>query len=135
MQLRDVMTKDPVSISKDATIQEAAALMADEDIGSLPVIDGNKLVGIVTDRDIVIRSIARGEGANGKVSDAMTRNIVTCAPDTELRSAAATMAERQIRRLYVVEDGDLSGVVSLGDLAIEAPTEQAAQALKEISRD
>lgn len=135
MQLRDVMTKDPVSISKDATIQEAATLMADEDIGSLPVTDGRKLVGIVTDRDIVIRSLARGEGAGGKVSDAMTDSIVTCAPETEVRSAAATMADRQIRRLYIVENGDLSGVVSLGDLAVEAPVDQAALALKEISKD
>lgn len=135
MQLRDVMTKDPVSISKDATIQEAATLMADEDIGSLPVIDGTRLVGIVTDRDIVIRSLARGEGADGKVSGAMTDKIVTCPPETEVRSAAAAMADRQIRRLYIVENGDLSGVVSLGDLAVEAPIDEAGQALKEISKD
>lgn len=135
MQLRDVMTRNPVSISKDATLQAAAAAMAEEDIGSLPVTDGARLVGIVTDRDIVIRALAKGEAATATVASAMTRDIVTCAPTIEVHSAARTMGDKQIRRLYVVENGDLVGVVALGDLAVEAPAGDAAQALKDISQN
>ena len=132
-KISDVMTKSPVSIGKDASLQDAAAAMAKHDVGSLPVTDGKRLAGIVTDRDIVLRAVAKGASASARVADAMTRDIVTCASSSDVHAAARMMGEKQIRRLYVVDDGDLVGVVALGDLAKEAPPEEAAKALKKIS--
>ena len=133
--IADVMTRDLVSIGKDATLQDAAAKMAKEDIGSLPVTDGKKLVGVVTDRDIVVRCVAKGAAASAKVSDAMTKDVTTCASSSDVHAAARLMGDKQIRRLYVMDAGELVGVVALGDLATEAPVEDAAKALKKISQD
>lgn len=130
------MSDNVRTISSDATIKEAANVMNSIDVGSIPVVENNKLVGIVTDRDIVIRSVANGQDANQKISSVMTRDPKTISSDTEVHEAADIMAKRQIRRLPVVDNGNLVGIVAIGDLAVEGMYEdEAGEALHDISKD
>lgn len=135
MQVKDVMTKSIASVNINDNVERAAQLMKEYNIGSVPVCDGQKVIGILTDRDIALRSVA--EGMNGKVQsvrDVMTSNPVIANPDTDIQDAARIMSERQIRRLPVVENNSLIGMISLGDLAVEPKLEQSAEeALKNIS--
>lgn len=120
MQVRDLMTADPELVSPDTSIREAAQRMRDADVGALPVGDANQLTGMVTDRDIVIRAVAEGRsGDDVTVRDIVTTEIVSCGPDDAVEDAANLMAEHQIRRLPVVEDGRLVGIIALGDVARE----------------
>ncbi|HYY08390.1 MAG TPA: CBS domain-containing protein [Actinomycetota bacterium] len=118
--MRHVMADPPVTASPGMDAGDAAGLMAAHDIGALPIVEDGRLVGIVTDRDLVLRVLAeRKDPRSVKVSDvATTRRIETVTPDTQLADARALMAERRIRRLPVVKDGELVGIVSLGDVAI-----------------
>ena len=136
MKAKDVMTKDPATLGPEATLGEAATLMRQEDCGSIPIVDGGRLVGIVTDRDIVIRAVAAGKDARStKVSEVMSADPVCISPDTDLDEAANVMAERQIRRLPVVEDGKLAGILVIGQIARREPDEQqTGETLKEISQ-
>ena len=134
MQIRDVMTQSVAEIASSETLAAAARKMAERDVGSLPVTENGKLVGVITDRDIVVRGLAHGASADGKVSSAMTRDIVTCAPDADTHKAATLMGEKQIRRLYICEGEKLVGVVALGDLATETKGADAGAALREISK-
>jgi len=131
------MTTDVRTIPSNATIKDAAEIMHNINVGSIPVVDNNnKLVGIVTDRDIVLRSVAKGQDPNIKVSDVMSRDIKTISPDTDVHEAADLMAEKQIRRLPVVDNGNLVGIVSIGDLAVEGKYEdEAGEALHNISKN
>ncbi|HOG47551.1 MAG TPA: CBS domain-containing protein [Anaerolineae bacterium] len=138
MKIREIMTTDVVSVPSSATIMEAARLMRDADIGDVLIQDSNQLMGILTDRDIACRAVAEGlDCAGARVGDIMSRDLFTGMPDWDVNSASDLMAEEQIRRLPIMENGKLVGIVSLGDLAVDAePTQQgvACDALEEISK-
>lgn len=119
MNIRDVMTPNPRSVSLSDSIQNAARIMRDEDTGAVPVVDDGRPVGIVTDRDIVVRAVADGGQIDRPVRDIVTSSIVLATPDMSTREAAALMSEHQIRRLPVVENDRLVGIVSIGDLAVK----------------
>ncbi len=121
MKIKEVMTNPAVSITGEDTVCEAARVMQAHNIGAVPVVNGRQeVVGIVTDRDIVIRNTARGKDAcETKVKDIMTGKVDTVKPDMDVRDAAKKMAQEKIRRIPVVEDGALIGMVALGDIAIE----------------
>lgn len=135
MKVKDVMTKDIAYVNPDDNIERAAQLMSEYNVGSVPVCDNGRVLGIVTDRDITLRSVAKGtESRSQCVRDIMTSNPVCGSPEQDIHDAARIMSERQIRRLPIVENGNLVGMVALGDIAVE-PTlsDNAEDALKNIS--
>ncbi|MED3624354.1 CBS domain-containing protein [Neobacillus thermocopriae] len=133
-KIREIMTKDVESCSLLDNVYEVAVKMKELDVGAIPIVDQDRLVGMITDRDIVIRCIAEKHPASSKVQDIMSDQLITVSPDTTTREAAKLMAKHQIRRLPVVENGKLVGIVSLGDFAVrELTDDQAKQALSQIS--
>jgi CBS domain-containing protein len=137
MELRDIMTRNVEVVSDDATLKEAATKMKTLDVGLIPVCDGNRLKGILTDRDITIRATADGRDPNKtKVADIMSTDIAYCLEDQEVADAVSLMEARQIRRLPVLNrDKCLIGIVSLGDIAVHAgDTDMAGETLQEISQ-
>ena len=136
MKIRDVMTPRVIRISPEESASVAARTMTHYNVGAMPVcgLDG-KLCGMVTDRDIVTRCLAAGkQPGETRVEDIMTHGVVSVRPDMETSQVAALMARRQIRRLPVVEDGQLCGMVTLGDLSQnEQPAPDAVDALAEIT--
>ncbi len=135
MQLRDVMTANPTTVAPSATIEEAARVMRDKDTGIVPVVDKGKPVGIVTDRDIVVRAVAEGAVGAKSVRDIASTNLVTVTPDMSTEEAAELMAERQVRRVLVCEGDRLVGVASIGDLAVkERDDNRMGETLEEISQ-
>jgi CBS domain-containing protein len=133
-RVRDVMTPDPRSVAPDTTLQEAARLMREADTGLLPVLEGDAIRGVITDRDMVLRAAAEGlDPASGRVADAMTTDVDCVHPDTDMIEAIRHMEGRRIRRLLVCEGGRLVGVLSLGDLA-ECESSAAKEVLVEISK-
>ncbi|WP_446898358.1 CBS domain-containing protein [Clostridium sp. LBM24168] len=135
MKIKDIMTESVVSLNVNDTIERAAELMAQYNIGSVPVCEENKVVGMITDRDIAIRSSSQGQNSKTKtVRDVMSSNPVTASPDMDVSEVSRIMSERQIRRIPIVQNGNLVGVVSLGDLAVEPKCEHEAEgALSSIS--
>ena len=136
MKLREVMTNPVIRIHPDETVSVAARALEHYNIGILPVCGGDgRLCGLVTDRDLVTRCIAAGRSvANTSVREVMTRQVISVRPDMDAAAAAGLMAREQIRRLPVVENGRLCGMVSLGDLAVQEETAlEAADALSGIS--
>ncbi len=135
MKIRELMSTDIVTCTPGTPVLEVAKHMKKSDIGSIPVVDNHRLVGMITDRDIVIRCIALGlDPNNTKAQDCMTKNPVTVTPETDAHEAANLMASEQIRRLPVVENGDLVGICALGDLAVvDIHVNEAGDALSEIS--
>jgi CBS domain-containing protein len=129
------MTSEPKTATRDMTLQQVAELMRDGDMGSIPVVEGGKLVGIVTDRDIVVRSIAAGKNASSSVSGAMTTEIFSVKPDDFAFEAIRLMGDKQVRRVPVVnENGDLAGIIAMADIALEMEDErEIAETLEEIS--
>ncbi|MBC9784746.1 CBS domain-containing protein [Heliobacterium chlorum] len=129
------MTQDITSISSDKSVIEAAKIMKQLDVGAVPVVQGDKCIGIITDRDIALRVVAQGQDPqNTRIHAAMTSDPVTASPDMDVHAAADLMAERQIRRLPVVENDRLVGIVALGDLAVTNIFQnEAGDALSEIS--
>jgi CBS domain-containing protein len=119
MNIRDVMTPNPRTLSPEDSIQNAARIMRDADTGAVPVVDKDRPIGIVTDRDIVVRAVADGGQLNGPVRDIVTSVLVSASPDMSTREAAQLMSDHQIRRLPVVENDRLVGIVSIGDLAVK----------------
>jgi CBS domain-containing protein len=120
VSVRDVMTSRPVTCETSTSIEEAARLMRDRDIGDVLVCDGDVLRGIVTDRDIVVRCVAGGaDVSRSTVGDVCTGDVMSVSPDTSVEDAARAMREGAVRRLPVVEGGRAIGIVSLGDLAVE----------------
>jgi CBS domain-containing protein len=115
--VRDLLKGDPVTVEASATVQDAAKLMDEKDIGNVLVVENNEVQGIVTDRDIVVRVIAKGDGADASVREAATTDLETLAPDASIDDAIQKMEQGNVRRLPVVEDGKPVGVISLGDLA------------------
>jgi CBS domain-containing protein len=121
MKIRDVMTPDAVAAHPETTLMAAAELMRLLNVGSLPVVEDERVVGIVTDRDIVVRGLALGfNPRSASVADVMTRNVLTCSVDENVEDVAQQMRDLQVRRLLVVDERErLLGIVSLGDLAME----------------
>lgn len=134
MNIRDVMTSNPCTVSPNDSIQTAARIMRDEDTGAVPVVDNGRPVGIITDRDIVVRAVAEDDKLNRPVREIVTRTIIAASPNMSTREAADLMGEHQIRRLPVVENDRLVGIVSLGDIAVkEGNDRRAGDALQSIS--
>jgi CBS domain-containing protein len=133
MKIKNILTKDPQVISPDAMICEAARLMKQHDIGMLPVCDGERLVGSVTDRDLTIRGVADGcDPLNTRVAEVMTPGIFWCYDDQEIEEVAQLMEEKQIRRLPIINRKKrLVGIVSLGDLALRAEDNLLAEEVLE----
>lgn len=122
MHAQDIMTADPVCVTPETLIREAARLMGDRNVGMLPVVDGNgshTLVGVITDRDIAIRHVAPGHDGDGcLVREAMSTNVATLAPDADVTHIMAMMQREQVRRIPIVnEDTAVVGVVSQADIA------------------
>jgi CBS domain-containing protein len=134
--IRDLMTSNPSTIEPDKTVADAAKLMRDEDVGLIPIVEGEKLAGTITDRDIAIRVVAEGKDPQSStVRDVMTSRLVTVDPDQDLDEALRLMAEHQVRRLPVVEeDGKLVGIVSQADIAKHTSDEQTGEVVQQISQ-
>lgn len=133
-KIREIMTDDVDCCTLLDNMFEVAVKMKELNVGAIPIVDQERLVGMITDRDIVIRGVAEKHPGSTKVEDIMSRTLVTVSPDTTSKEAAMLMAEHQVRRLPVVENGELVGIVSLGDFAIrELTDDQAKEALTEIS--
>ena len=119
MKINDVMTPNPKTVKASDSIQTAAQIMRDEDTGAVPVVDGGRVTGMVTDRDIVIRALADGK-FTAKISDVVSDDVITVTQEMSTSEAATLMGEHQIRRLPVVDASErLVGIVSLGDLAVK----------------
>lgn len=136
MKVRDIMTKNVACIDPSATVVEAAQLMQKHNVGSIPVMDKNNIVGIVTDRDIVVRNVAHNKNPqNTPVSDVMTTHVTSVSPDMDVSQLSDMMARQQIRRIPVMENNKLVGIVALGDLATNSWSDtEASEALAEISK-
>ena len=136
MQIRDIMTRDVEVVSGDAPVREAAAKMKQLDVGAIPVCDGKKLTGLLTDRDIAVRLAAEGRNPlETRVSEIMTRDLYYCFEDQDVEEAATVMEAGQIRRLPILDqDRQLVGIVSLGDISVRSDEKiAAAEALEGIS--
>jgi CBS domain-containing protein len=122
MKIKEIQTREPQVISPEAMICEAAQKMSEHDIGMLPVCDGQRLVGAITDRDLVIRGLAKGyDPLNTKVKDVMTHRICYCFEEDSLEEVARVMEEKQIRRMPILNSNKrLVGIVSLGDMAVRS---------------
>ena len=134
MTIRDIMTTGPTTVDPNTTLSQVAQVMRDVDTGVVPVVSGGLLMGLITDRDIVVRAIA--DGADPQTATAeqyLTRNPTTVEPDSTLQQAADLMQRDQIRRLPVVQGGELVGIVSIGDLAEEGKDKLVGDTLEEIS--
>jgi CBS domain-containing protein len=135
MKVSETMTRDVRVASPNDSIQQAARMMAEIDAGVLPVGENDRLVGMITDRDIAIRGVAEGKGPDAKVRDVMTADVRYCFDDQDLEEVTRNMADIQVRRLPVLNrDKRLVGIVSLGDIATSREAEEAGEALSGISR-
>jgi CBS domain-containing protein len=131
--VRDVMTSDPKTVEADATVEDAAKLMDQNDIGAVLVVDDGEVEGIVTDRDIVVRAIAKGNGPDTNVRDVCSTGVEALSPDDSLEDAIKKVRESDVRRLPVVEDGKPVGILSLGDLAIDRDDDSVLADISEAS--
>ena len=134
MKVKDLMTSDPATVGPDDVCAQAATLMKQEDCGAIPVVRDNTLIGIITDRDITIRAVAAGrDPKTTKVSEVMSADPITVGPDDDVSEAASIMAKSQIRRLPVVENGKLLGIVVTAQLARREKASDLGETIKEIS--
>ena len=135
MRVSEVMTENVQTVRPDQRVQEAASFMLSADAGSIPVAEGDRLVGMITDRDIAVRGVAKGHGPDTTVRELMSNDVICARVDDDVGDAAARMSEAQVRRLPVVDqDERLCGIVSLGDLSREADTDCASEALEGVSQ-
>lgn len=136
MKVKDIMSREVASVTQEDSIEKAAQLMKQHNVGSIPVCSGNQVVGIVTDRDITLRSTSMGESAaQRKVGDVMSRDPVVGNPEMDVHEAAQVMSQKQIRRLPIVENNAMVGIVALGDISVQPNLQDNAQeALKNISQ-
>jgi CBS domain-containing protein len=133
-KIRDIMTDNVECCTLLDNVFEVAVKMKELNVGAIPIVDQDKIVGMITDRDIVVRGVAEKHPGSTKVEDIMSSKLITINADATTKEAAELMAEHQIRRLPVVEGDKLIGIVSLGDFAIRKMTDdQAKEALTEIS--
>ena len=135
MKVREIMSTDVACIGRGDSIERAAQMMNHFNVGSIPVCDNTKVVGIITDRDIALRSVALGEDTKSQhVSDIMSQDVAVGNPEMDVHDAARIMSEQQIRRLPIVDNGQLVGIVALGDISQEPVLQDnAGWALKNIS--
>lgn len=135
IRCREIMTSNVRTATRGMSLRDVAVMMRDGDMGSIPVVEDGKLVGIVTDRDIVVRSIAEGKDAMSPVAEAMTTEIFAVRPDDFAFEAIRLMGDKQVRRIPVVDDtGALAGIISMADVALEMEDErEIAETLEEIS--
>ena len=134
-KVKDVMTTQPRAVTPQTSLSEVAELMENDDVGAIPVVEGDRLVGIVTDRDIVVRAIAKGKDPRGMpAAEVSSRELVTVNPEDDLSDALELMARHQVRRLAVTADERLVGVVSQADVALEAKEKETGELLQDISR-
>jgi len=134
MKISEVMTRDVQTVRPDQPVQEAASFMLSADAGSIPVSDGGRLVGMITDRDIAVRGVARGYGPDTPVRELMTDEIICVREDDDVDDVASKMSQAQVRRLPVIDSREqLCGIVSLGDLSRQADEDSAAEALQGVS--
>ena len=134
MKVRELMTKQPTAVQPEATLGEVATLMKQHDCGSIPVVDGGRLVGIVTDRDIVVRGIAAGaDPKTQRVSKVMSSDPVTVGPEDDVADAEKKMADRQVRRLPVVESAKLVGIIVTAQIARAGNERKVGETMKGIS--
>jgi CBS domain-containing protein len=134
MKISEVMTTEVETISAEQTAREAASFMLRADAGSIPVCEGDRVVGMITDRDIAVRGVAEGRGPDTPVSELMSDGIICAREDDDVQDVARRMSDEQIRRLPVLDADDrLCGIVSLGDLSREARGQAATQALEGVS--
>ena len=133
--IRELMTVRPRTVKAGDSVVEAAKLMRGEDAGLAPIVDGDRLVGVITDRDIAIRVVAEGRDPQStKVEEVASENVVTIDPQQDLDEALRLMAEHQLRRLPVVEeDGRLVGIVSQADVARQGDTKSTGKVVEQIS--
>lgn len=136
MKVRDVMTKSVDWVTPDTSVVKVAELMKRDDVGSIPICQGNNLIGMITDRDIVMKVVAAGGNTNNiSVKDVMSTDIISVTADQDVHEAANLMSRYQIRRLPVLENGNLIGILAIGDLAVEKiHINEAGDALSDISR-
>ena len=132
---REIMTAHVQTADKEMTLRAVAELMRDGDCGAMPVVENGKLVGIVTDRDIVVRAIADGKDSDTRIGDVMTAEIFSVKPDDFVFEAIRLMGDRQVRRVPVVnESGELAGIIAMADIALETEDQrEIAETLEEIS--
>jgi CBS domain-containing protein len=133
--IQEAMTPNPTTVEPTTTAEEAARIMKSEDVGALPIVEGDKLVGVITDRDIAIRVVAEGRGADTTVGEIASKDVVTVDPQQSLEEAARLMAEHQVRRLPVVEeDGRLVGILAQADIAQTGHDSLTGEVVERISR-
>lgn len=136
-QVRDVMTPSPRSVSQGDGMQEVARIMKEQDTGVVPVVDGKKVIGLITDRDIVIRGLAEGKDlANCRVNELMTKSVRSVRDDSPVDEALTLMSSAEIRRVPVVNQKDeLVGILSIGDIAVETNKDnRVGKAIEDISQ-
>jgi CBS domain-containing protein len=134
MKISEVMTRNVKTVSPETTAQEAAGFMLSEDAGSMPVSEGDRLIGMITDRDIAVRGVAKGRGPDTPVRELMTDEIICAHEDDDVDDVASKMSDAQVRRLPVIDSNEkLCGIVSLGDLARGSDEDAAEQALEGVS--
>ncbi len=135
VKCRQIMTAKVTTATREMMLRDVARLLREGDVGSVPVVEGGRLVGIVTDRDIVVRAIAEGKGPETPIAEAMTTEIFSVGPDDFAFEAVRLMGDKQVRRIPVVEaDGSLAGIISMADVALEMEDErEIAETLEEIS--
>jgi CBS domain-containing protein len=135
MKVSEVMTSDVQTVTPDQSAREAASFMLRAEAGSIPVTEGDKVIGMITDRDIAVRGVAEGRGPDTPVRELMTDHVICARRDDDVDDVARRMSEEQVRRLPVLDDDDrLCGIVSLGDLARESRGEEAHEALEGVSQ-
>jgi CBS domain-containing protein len=137
MQVRDIMTPQVTCVRSVAFLPEAAQTMLNEDVGMLPVVDGGKLIGVITDRDIAVRAVAAGKDVTKtKVSDCLTAGtLITVSPDTDVKQAEELMETNQIRRIPVIgDDGKLVGVVGVGDIIRKVGDQEAVEVMERVTK-
>ena len=134
MNIRDVMTPNPCTVTPNDSIQTAARIMRDQDTGAIPVVENGKPVGMVTDRDIVVRAVAEGGQANSSVRDVVSSGLICATPDMSTREASELMSEHQVRRLPVIDGHDLVGIVSQADIAKNVDEEEVGELVEAISQ-
>jgi CBS domain-containing protein len=136
MQVSEVMTAQVSTATPRSTVREVAQTMAKIESGAVPVVDDGKVVGLVTDRDIVLRVVAEGKGLDTPASEVMTEGVETCGEEDNVADATAKMSNKQIRRLVVLNaSGNLAGILSLGDVAVDYGAKAVGKTLSDISEN
>ena len=134
MKVSEVMTRDVQTVHPEQPVQEAASFMLSANAGSIPVTDGDRLIGMITDRDIAVRGVAKGYGPDTPVRELMTDEVICARDDDDVEDVASKMGDAQVRRLPVIDrDERLCGIVSLGDLSRETDEDCASEALEGVS--